>query len=247
MKRFLAWIPKIVPQTLVCLGENGYIFPLTHRHVEFSYRKLSDLNLSAVSLSPRFSSLHTEWVNEIRAFGGKWTLSSGQKGCSRLICCRQFWHRTVSQSSLPVVAQKACTHTPTHTHTHAYITRAKQQLKRQNYHTRLLFRYFTLRCIPSDTQTTICALLVGVKSVCVGRRVSEWMEVSPISSESSGGGEEMEGKAGNLWPPGGSRSAAAACLHPTLSLASCTHCQPVCPLTHTSIIHGNHTVGLQRL
>lgn len=97
-------------------------------------------------------------------------------------------------------------------HEHTHITRAKQKLKRQNYHTRLPFQYFTLQCISSDTQTTICGLLVGVVLVSGGGRVSTCVSVyvrvfgwrSLLSKQSlwgeKRGRQETQREAGNLWP-----------------------------------------------
>lgn len=85
---------------------------------------------------------------------------------------------------------------PKSIHAHTHTTGAKEQLKRQNYHTRLLFQYFMLLHISSDTQTTICGLMVGVKLVCNEGRVSVWMEVSPVYTEPLGDVKRER----NLWP-----------------------------------------------
>lgn len=105
--------------------------------------------------------------------------------------------------------------------------RAKQQLQRQNYHTRLPPQYFKLQHIPSDTQTTICGLLVGVKLGCNEERVSVGMEVSPVCTKPLGG-EETARKAGNLC----SQREVPVQLLPA-RLTFCTRCQPVCPCKHT--------------
>lgn len=59
-------------------------FSIEHNHLFLIFKPKPFFNISVLSF---FTS---EQVNAIRASGGKWTLSGGWKGCSRLICCGKF-------------------------------------------------------------------------------------------------------------------------------------------------------------
>lgn len=62
----------------------GFSTSIEHNHLFLIFKPKLFFNISVLSF---FTS---EQVNAIRASGGKWPLSGGRKGCSRLICCGKF-------------------------------------------------------------------------------------------------------------------------------------------------------------
>lgn len=135
------------------------------------------------------------------------------------------------------VLQISRKYTHTHAHTHKHIQR-KTKLKRQNYHSKLPFQYFTLRCISSGNHLWLVGGrstgLLWRKCIYMSHCVHEGMEVLYMCRHKASGGDEREAKWQGSLALMGSPSTAAACLLGSFSLTLCTHCQPLC--THVQIL-----------